>query len=156
MELEELMEQTREAMTADGVYGKPYEKNGVTVIPAAVVRGGGGGGGGSSPEGQGRGGGFGLKASPTGAWVIEDGTVEWKPAFDLNRAILGGQIVALAAIFTVRAFARPKKNKESRGFGLRRLGRSLPSMPRVSLSVPSVPFRRQSRRPLILRVVPIR
>jgi uncharacterized spore protein YtfJ len=163
MELEQLMGEAREAMSAKGVYGEPYEQNGVTVIPAAVVRGGGGGGGGSGPEGTGgRGGGFGLKASPSGAWVIEDGKVEWKPALDLNRAILGGQLVALAAVLTIRAFARPKKQK--RRFGLGRVGRSLPSrpslprpaLPAVSLSVLSLPLRRSKRRPLVMRLVPSR
>jgi uncharacterized spore protein YtfJ len=140
MDLEELVGEAREAMRADGVYGKPYEKNGLTVIPAAVVRGGAGGGGGSSPEGQGRGGGFGIKASPSGAWVIEGDTVEWKPAFDLNRAIRGGELVALATILTVRSFVRPKPRtrtnlrravRRSKGVGLTRALRRLPAVPRL-------------------------
>jgi len=36
------------------VFGEPYEKNGVTVIPAARVQGGAGGGGGEGPQGQAR------------------------------------------------------------------------------------------------------
>ena len=47
---------------------------------------------------SGGGGGFGLMARPSGAWIVEDGVVTWKPAIDVNRIVLGGQIVALAAI----------------------------------------------------------
>jgi len=87
-------------MSVKRVYGDPYEKNGLTVIPAATVRGGGGLGMGED-EGQGQsggGGGFGLTARPSGAWIIEGEQVTWRPAIDVNRIILGGQLVALAAI----------------------------------------------------------
>ena len=47
---------------------------------------------------SGGGGGFGLMARPSGAWIVEDGEVTWKPAIDVNRIVLGGQIIALAAI----------------------------------------------------------
>jgi len=46
----------------------------------------------------GAGGGFGVSASPVGAYVIKDGTVTWKPAVNINRLILGWQLVALAAV----------------------------------------------------------
>jgi hypothetical protein len=154
MEVQQLIEEARETMGAKGVYGTPYEHNGVTVIPAAVVRGGGGGGGGSGPEGVGRGGGFGLKASPSGAWVIENGTVEWKPAIDLNRAIRGGQLVALAAILTVRSLARPKR--PARRLGLPRQRRRTLGLPDVRGYLPSVPRLRRHRRRLGLRALPFR
>ena len=38
------------------------------------------------------GGGFGLSATPAGAYVIRGGAVEWQPAIDVNRIVLGGQI----------------------------------------------------------------
>ena len=44
MELQELISGARDAVSVKRVYGDPYEKNGLTVIPAATVRGGGGGG----------------------------------------------------------------------------------------------------------------
>ena len=44
MELQELISGARDAVSVKRVYGEPYEKNGLTVIPAATVRGGGGGG----------------------------------------------------------------------------------------------------------------
>ena len=99
MELQELIAGARDVVSVKRVYGDPYEKNGLTVIPAATVRGGGGGGMGDH-EGvdSGGGGGFGLMARPSGAWIVEDGRAAWKPALDVNRIILGGQTIALAAI----------------------------------------------------------
>ena len=47
---------------------------------------------------SGGGGGFGMMARPSGAWIVEDGEVTWKPAIDVNRIVLGGQIIALTAI----------------------------------------------------------
>jgi uncharacterized spore protein YtfJ len=51
--VDELLKGHREAITVKRVFGDPYEKDGVTVIPAAKVIGGGGGGEGEAPEGQG-------------------------------------------------------------------------------------------------------
>ena len=96
MKFEELLTGVRDALTARTVYADPIERDGVTVIPAAVIRGGGGGGG--DVEGNG-GGGFGLQGRPVGAYVIKDGEVSWKPALDPTRVVLGWQlVVALAAI----------------------------------------------------------
>jgi len=100
MEVQELISGVRDVISVKRVYGEPYEKNGLTVIPAATVRGGAGGGiGEHGGEETGKGGGYGLQARPSGAWIVEDGTVTWKPAIDVNRIVLGGQLVALAAIF---------------------------------------------------------
>jgi uncharacterized spore protein YtfJ len=68
----------------------------VTVIPAAVLRGGVGGGGGADDERRqrGEGGGFGVVARPAGAYVIKDGEVSWRPVVDLHR------ILGLAAAVT--------------------------------------------------------
>lgn len=102
MELQELISGVRDAISVRRVYGDPYEKDGLTVIPAAAVRGGAGGGmGDRDAEETGKGAGFGLMARPSGAWIIEEGTAVWKPAIDVNRIVLGGQIVALAAILVV-------------------------------------------------------
>lgn len=88
---------------AHRVFGEPVERDGVTVIPAAAVRFGGGFGSGSGEgpneqSGRGEGGGGGFSATPVGAYVIKDGRVRWAPAFDLNRAILGGQLLVLIAL----------------------------------------------------------
>ena len=73
------------------------------MIPAATVMGGGGGGGDTLGNG---GAGFGLTARPAGAWVIKDGDVSWRPALDLNRIIVVGQLVAIVALFTARSIAK--------------------------------------------------
>ena len=110
MEVQEVLAQARDAMTVKRVFGEPYEKNGVTVIPAARVQGGAGGGGGEGPEGQGRGSGtgFGLSARPVGAYLIRGHEVTWRPAVDLNRIVLGGQIVAIVALLTIRAIVKAR------------------------------------------------
>jgi uncharacterized spore protein YtfJ len=43
MDVFEMVSQAREATTVRRVFGDPYEKDGVTIIPAAKVRGRGGG-----------------------------------------------------------------------------------------------------------------
>lgn len=92
--VEELLAGHRDAMTVKRVFGEPFERNGVTVIPAATVMGGGGGGRGPGPDGgEGSGSGFGLVARPAGAYVIRGDEVTWQPAIDVNRAVLGGLVV---------------------------------------------------------------
>jgi uncharacterized spore protein YtfJ len=86
--VDELLEGAREAISVRRVFGDPYEQDGVTVIPAAAVRGGAGGGGDSENNG---GGGFGVQARPGGAYVIKDGKVTWTPAVDPNRIVPGGR-----------------------------------------------------------------
>lgn len=115
MQLEELISSARDVVSVKRVYGDPYEKNGLTVIPAATVRGGGGGGMGDGEGGEsGGGGGFGLMARPSGAWIVENGDVTWKPAIDVNRIVLGGQIIAMTAIVVtgriLLAHARPRRS----------------------------------------------
>jgi uncharacterized spore protein YtfJ len=113
VEVEEIIEKARDSLTVKRVFGDPYEKNGVTVIPAASVRGGAGGGSGEGPEGTGKGGGggFGLTARPAGAYVIRGDQVSWQPAVDVNRIILGAQIVALAALLTVRTITKARTKR---------------------------------------------
>ena len=106
MDLMETISAARDAITVKRVYGEPYERNGVVVIPAAAVQGGGGGGGGEGDGQSGSGGGFGLRARPVGAYVIRGEQVSWEPAMDLNRVILGGQLLALATVLVVRSIAR--------------------------------------------------
>jgi uncharacterized spore protein YtfJ len=111
VDVRQVMEEAREVLTGRRVFSEPYERNGVTVILASRVQGGGGGGGGqdSAPREQangraqsGFGGGFGLNASPVGAFVIRGDDVRWVPATDLNKAIAGGQMVAIVALLTLR------------------------------------------------------
>ena len=102
--------QVKEAISVRRAFGEPYEKDGVTVIPAARVSGGAGGGGGEAPdgEGSGTGTGFGISAKPFGVFVIADGDVTWRPAIDVNRVILGGQLVAIAALLVLRAAVKAR------------------------------------------------
>ena len=103
MDVHELVATTRDALTARRVFGEPFERDGVTVIPAAVLRGGLGGGGGQDEHGQhGGGGGFGLIARPAGAYVVSNGTVQWRPALDVNRAIGVAGTVAVVWLLTGR------------------------------------------------------
>jgi uncharacterized spore protein YtfJ len=101
MDVKEVLEQARSDLGAGKVFGPPVERDGVTVIPAAKIAGMGGAGSDNSDEGGG-GGGFGLNARPAGALVIEPGgKVRWKGIFDLNRVILGGQIVGMVFFLSV-------------------------------------------------------
>ena len=106
MDVQQVLGGAQDAMAAKRVYGEPYEKNGVTVIPAAKVAGGGGGGG--DTEGNG-GGGFGLSARPAGAWIVKGDSVRWQPAVDATKIAIMGQLVALAAILTLRSVLRRPK-----------------------------------------------
>jgi uncharacterized spore protein YtfJ len=105
MTIDELFARMRDSLHANVVYADPVEKDGVTVIPAAVVLGGGGGGT-SEAAAQSEGGGFGLVARPAGAFVIENGTVRWQPALDATRLIGAGVIVALALTRRLRRRGR--------------------------------------------------
>ncbi|PWU19995.1 MAG: sporulation protein [Candidatus Rokuibacteriota bacterium] len=102
----ELLERARESTEGRRVFGEPYESGGVTVIPAAAVRGGGGAGGDAEEAG---GGGFGVAARPVGAWIVRGDEVSWRPAVDVNRAILGGQIVAIVALLTFGRIAAARR-----------------------------------------------
>ena len=92
-----------EGMHVRRVFGEPIERDGALFIPAARIRGGGGGGGDTQGNG---GGGFGLTARPAGMYVIRDGAATWQPAIDVNRIVLGGQVVAIVALLVVRALLK--------------------------------------------------
>ena len=101
--LDEVIRRTIGGMEAKQVFGAPIERDGVLFVPAAKVRGGGGAGG--DTEGNG-GGGFGLTAKPAGMYVIKDGDAEWRPALDLNRVIIGGQLVGIVALLVLRSILK--------------------------------------------------
>ncbi|MFC5994089.1 hypothetical protein ACFQE5_07675 [Pseudonocardia hispaniensis] len=103
-----------ERLGRDQVFGPPIEKNGTTVVPVARVRAGGGIGGrrvshlaGSS--------GAGVVARPVGAFSIgADGTVSWHPAVDVNKIILGGQVlVGLVAVAATRRRLRRRRRHDA-------------------------------------------
>jgi uncharacterized spore protein YtfJ len=120
MDALEHVQQARDALSVRRVFGKPYERDGLTVIPAASIRGGGGGGGGEhqeagggadGPSDTGSGGGFALSARPAGVYVVSGGSVRWQPAIDVNRIVLGGQVVAVVALLTVRSILRLRRRR---------------------------------------------
>ena len=106
-----ILDQVKDVVTGATVFGAPYEKDGVTVIPAAKVSGGGGGGGGGQDAGEAGGAGVGLDARPAGAFVIKGSDVSWIPAIDVNRIVFMGQIVLLAAILSWRSVARQRAKR---------------------------------------------
>lgn len=118
MDLQEMLTGARDAITVGRVFGEPFEKNGVTILPAASVRGGGGGGsgegGGPEGEGKGTGGGFGVTARPVGAYVIRGEDVRWEPAVDVTRMALMGQAVALIALLVIRSIVRSRAKTKAR------------------------------------------
>lgn len=110
MDVQRLISEARDVITVKRVFGDPYEKDGVTIIPAATVQGGGGGGGGEGPadQGKGGGGGFGLSVRPAGAYVINNGEVTWQPAVDVNRVVAVGGAVAMVAFLMLRSIVRAR------------------------------------------------
>jgi uncharacterized spore protein YtfJ len=106
-------------LTVRRVFGEAYEREGVRVIPVAKVLGGNGmgyGGEGYGSEGaddhadgqdvghrggEGGGGGWGVRVRPVGVYVLDDRGVHWRPALDLNRVILGGQLVGMVTVLSV-------------------------------------------------------
>jgi uncharacterized spore protein YtfJ len=107
----ELLEGANESIGAKRVFGAPYEKNGMTVIPAARIMGGMGGGEGKAPgdkEAFGSGGGFGVSGQPAGAYVIKGESVTWLPAVDVNRLLLGFQVVMIVILLVIRSIAKAR------------------------------------------------
>src|SRR5204863_4440398 len=106
-----------DTLTVRRVFGEAVEKDGITVIPVAAIRGTGGGGGGGDAEGAGgSGGGFAMTGRPVGAFVLKDGEVSWRPAYDVTRVALIGELVAVVGLLTVRSMAkaRAKRRRRSR------------------------------------------
>ncbi|MEO8251896.1 MAG: sporulation protein [Chloroflexota bacterium] len=102
MNVDEMLSGARDVMTVKSVYGEPIERDGILVIPAAKVMGGGGGGGDAENN---AGGGFGVRATPVGAWIVRDGQVAWEPAIDATRIAALAMLVAIVFLLTVRSIA---------------------------------------------------
>jgi uncharacterized spore protein YtfJ len=108
MDVNEVIDRARDAFNVRRVFGDPIQQGAVTLVPAAWVSGGGGGGGGEAPategaqgaESKGYGSGFGLRARPAGAFVLRNGKVRWMPAVDVNRIILGAQVLVGIVLLT--------------------------------------------------------
>ena len=125
MDMDNLVAKAADNLSVRRAFGTPYEKDGLLIIPVAIVAGGGGGGTGhtrrdnpaagpgslpapgatahdATPQDSGRmdaGGGFGGLVLPTGAYVVKDDQVRWVPAVDVT-------IVVLASLTLARVLAR--------------------------------------------------
>ena len=127
MDVENILATASENLSVRRAFGTAYEKNGMLIIPVALVAGGGGGGTGTArtrsgdsaarpdgPPGAGSagqdaaspdpgrtdaGGGFGGLVLPSGAYVVKGDQVRWVPAVDAT-------IVVLASLSLVRLLAR--------------------------------------------------
>ena len=113
----EILSEARDAMTVRRVFGEPFEKEGMTIVPVAQVMGGFGGGGpaetpaatgvtapaGTKPAAPtGIGGGFGVVARPMGVFVIREGRVRWVPSVDVTRLVFRMILGAAAILFVLR------------------------------------------------------
>ena len=126
MDSKDLLGQVAENLSVRRAFGTAYEKDGLLVIPVALVAGGGGGGEGTGPQGDdtggsdgtvpsgsdgtvpsGSGGGFGGLVLPIGTYVVKDGSVRFVPVVDVT-------VIVLASLSLARLLAR------SRGRSLRR------------------------------------
>lgn len=114
MNATKILEEAGNVLAVKRVFGDPIERDGVTIVPVARVRGGGGGGEGTpaATEGEkgqtlgGWGGGWGAQATPAGVFVIKGGDVAWQPAVDVNRLAIGGQIAFIVALLVLRSILK--------------------------------------------------
>jgi uncharacterized spore protein YtfJ len=117
--LSEMVEEAADAIGVKRVFGEPYVKNGVTVIPAARFSGGAGGGestleppageeGATETRSINAGGGFGVGGRPAGAFVIRGNDVQWMPAIDVNRLMFGFQVVMVVFLLVVRTIIKSR------------------------------------------------
>jgi len=118
VDVESLLAKIADNLSVRRAFGAAYEKDGILIIPVAIVAGGGGGGTGhnrhsepaAGPDSDGAaaaapdktatdgtapdsgrteaGGGFGGLVLPSGAYVVKDDQVRWVPAVDVTIAVL--------------------------------------------------------------------
>ena len=127
MDADSILARVSENLSVRRAFGAAYEKDGMLIIPVAMVAGGGGGGTGTArtrggdpaarpdgppaagPEGQepaggtDAGGGFGGLVLPSGAYVVKGDQVRWVPAVDTTLLVLAG--LSLARVLA-RTWAR--------------------------------------------------
>ena len=111
-----------DALHVRRAFGEPVRQGDVVLVPVAKVMGGSGSGygtgetGGEDSTGQaggssgtGGGGGFALRVKPMGVYVVTGSTVQWRPALDVNRIILGGQIAGTVAVIALSRALRRRR-----------------------------------------------
>lgn len=132
MDVESLLAKASENLSVRRAFGAAYEKDGLLIIPVALVAGGGGGGTGPARVGRGdpatgavhpssadhdeqsrdsgradAGGGFGGVVLPSGVFVVKGGQVRWIPALDATIAVM-------ASLSLARVLARTWAHRRSR------------------------------------------
>lgn len=93
---------------AGTVFGVPVRHEGVALVPVARMNAWSYGEPTVDPPPGPAAGGMRVAARPVGAYVLAGGRVSWRPAIDVNKIILGGQIMAVVALLTVRAVIRAR------------------------------------------------
>lgn len=101
---EEILGKSREPLRR--AFGAPIDREGVALVPVAIVLGGGGRGRGEGKVGEpaGEGGGFGGLVYPIGAYAISNGTVRFVPTFNVTRIVMG-------LLFLVRMAAKRRRRR---------------------------------------------
>jgi len=122
MDADSILARVSENLSVRRAFGTAYEKDGMLIIPVAMVAGGGGGGTGTArtrggdsaagpdgppaagpegeepasqdPRGTDAGGGFGGLVLPSGAYVVKGDQVRWVPAVDTTLLVLAGLSLA--------------------------------------------------------------
>jgi uncharacterized spore protein YtfJ len=133
MDVENLLAKTADSISVRRAFGTAYEKDGMLIIPVAMVVGGGGAGTAAprrrnsdarpgSPPGESAvaddatpqdsermdaGGGFGGLTLPSGVYVVKGDEVRWVPAVDVT-------IVALASLSLARVLTRAWARRRGR------------------------------------------
>jgi uncharacterized spore protein YtfJ len=120
VDVKDLLNRATENISVSRAFGSAYEKDGVLVIPVALVAGGGGGGGSTTPANSshddeatessdihhgkqetGSGGGFGGCVVPVGAYVVKDEQVRWVPAVNVT-------VIVIAVLCAIRLLTRSR------------------------------------------------
>lgn len=110
MDVQELLSKITDNLSVGRVFGEPIAHGDVLVVPVARIRGGGGGGSGTGPTTEGGGGGGGgIDARPAGVFVIHQGSVDWQPAVDVTRIVIGAQVVSVVLALVVRSILRRRQ-----------------------------------------------
>jgi uncharacterized spore protein YtfJ len=113
MDAKELFDRFGENVAVGRAFGTPFEKDGSTMIPVAIVLGGGGSGSGRQGDAElGEGGGFGGIVYPIGVYVIRDGDAKFVPSVNASR--LAASAITLFALVVSRALGRRRRSRRPR------------------------------------------